>query len=428
LGGEWSFGLPGSYLLLKSGEPYSAGDIDYYNGANNNDYFNNTSVAAAYQRDGEPYLVLKPRLTSIVFNNTALNPNNGNQGDGGGGDVGYYLTRQESPRSTYRWKNTRIRKAAPSTADNNPGKVFVSAYDSTNKRLFFKMVNGTIGSVGAGNNNDNSVNNGGTDLYLDGGGALTNGVLTTGTLGTGPATGGAGNWSAIDYTSDGYPVVAYFDEQNQTLRLAYASSATPTAGNNWTRRYVLPETGAGSELRRGSGSYVSMKIDRATTGNINRVHLAFYNSTNKAVVYATAASPSAAFTATVIDRVVEGGQWTDISVDNTGNPWIVYADSARLGNRDGARIAYKSSGTGAFTKSNTDPISGNVITGWEALTMPANYQVNDDRLNIAAWPPTGYTGSAATSPIGGWNAAVGYASDQFRIGYFFKPGVTMGNN
>jgi len=73
-----------------------------------------------------------------------------------------------------------------------------------------------------------------------------------------------------------------------------------------------------------------------------------------------------------------------------------------------------------------DPVSGNLITNWEALTMPANYEVKDDRLNIAAWPPSGYAGTAATSPIGGWNAAVGYASDLYRIGYFFKPTVPTG--
>jgi len=256
-------------------------------------------------------------------------------------------------------------------------------------------------------------------MYLDGGGTLSGSIG-----GIGAATG-AGNWMAVDYTSASYPVVAYFDEQNQTLRLAYASSNNPNTGGAWTRRYVLPDTGAGSELRRGSGSYVSMKIDRE---NGNRVHLAFYNSTNKAVVYATAPSPSGTFTATVIDRVVEGGQWTDISVDSSGNPWIVYADSSRIGGRDGVRMAYKSSGTNAFTKPATDPISGNTLLGWEALTMPANFNVNNDRLNIAAWPPSGYSGSAASSPIGSWHAAVGYASDQFRVGYFFKPGVTMGNN
>jgi hypothetical protein len=401
-----------SLLLIKAGEPYSDSDIDYYNPAESspNEYTNNVSVVAAYQRDGEPYLVFKPRLSSVVFNNAGGT-------DGGGGDAGYYITRQDSPVSTYRWKNTRIKKAGPSTANNSPGKAFVTAYDSRYKRLFFKTLSGTLSASGSPGTNDN---NGGTAYYLDGGGTLTGNIA-----GITAATGGAGNWSALDYDSTGRPVVAYFDEQNQTLRLAYSSSPTPDGGAAWTRRYVLPD---GDPLRLGSGSYVSMKIDR---DNGNQIHLAFYNSNHKAVVYAVgqtgAAYASGAFTASVIDRVVEGGQWTDISVDRDHNPWIVYADSARLGNRDGARIAYKSSGDNRYSRTLIDPISGNPITNWEALTMPANYQVKDDRLNIAVWPPTGFTGAATInrSPIGDWHAAVGYTSDQYRIGYFFKPANGM---
>jgi len=36
-----------------------------------------------------------------------------------------------------------------------------------------------------------------------------------------------------------------------------------------------------------------------------------------------------------------------------------------------------------------------------------------------------YTGGISASPMGDWHAAVGYASDQFRIGYFFKPANGM---
>jgi len=394
---------PGSVLLVKSGEPYSAGDIDYYNNNTNGDYRNNISAVAAYQRDGGPWLILKPRLSAIVFNNN-------NSTDGGGTDGAYSITREQNPVSTNRWRNTRIKKVAVSTSDAHPGKVFVTAYDLTYKRLLFKTVNDTVQP-----SQGTRDNNGGTEYYIDGG------TSTTGVGGIGAATM-AGNWVALDYTSGGNPVVAYFDEQHQTLRIAYGGTTTPAAGD-WTRRYVLQET---NPLYLGSGSYVSMAIDRAPGANQNRVHLAFYNSNQKAVVYATGTINAAGFTltsASVIDRVVEGGQWTDISVDNTGNPWIVYADSARLGNRDGARIAYK----GDFTRELKDPISGTMITGWEALTMPANYKVNDDRLNIAAWPPSGIgSGAAATCPIGGWNAAVGYASDLYRIGYFFKPTVPTG--
>jgi hypothetical protein len=408
----------GAYQSLKiAGEPYTATDIDYYNGANNDDYQNNASVVMSYQRDGGPRLVLKTRMVYLAADHQ------------GGGDDGGWVVGAGSPNSggvptsSDRWRNTRIRKAAASTADNNPGMVFITAFDALDKRLHYTRQSGTMTNSTAANYGNVS-----TQFFLDGGvktgtetdfgGAaiLAANINANNAYGNITRSNSAGQYSAIDYDSSNRPVIAYFDDQNQTLRLLYANSDNPTSAAAWTRRYVLP---IGHALRIGSGSYVSMKIDH---NDSNRIHLAFYNSTYKAVVYAVG-TITGDFTASVIDRVVEGGQWTDISIDNTGsaskraNPWIVYADSSRTGNRDGARIAYK----GAFGRALTDSVTGVDITGWEALTMPSDYQVNNDRLNIAVWPPTGYSGSYATSPIGGWNAAVGYGSNKFRIGYFFKP-------
>jgi hypothetical protein len=343
---------------------------------------------------------------------------------------------QPASTDTERYQNPRIRKLALSTGDANPGTVLISAFDSYDKRLLYTRQSGGL-------NNADGATFGTTNLqyFLDGGSTVPfianhNNLVNLGrnvnifsaTVTDSTAGGGgtitrstsAGQYSAIDYDSNNRPVIAYFDEQNQTLRLLYANSDNPTTAAAWTRRYVLP---ADHVLRRGSGSYVSMKIDQST----NTIHLAFYNSTHKAVVYASGTT-TGAFTASVIDRVVEGGQWTDIALERNGNPWIVYADSTRTTNRDGVRIAYKSAGTGAFTRENKFTITANGnttsmdITGWEAMTMPSNYKVNNDRLNIEAWPPLGAAaGAAADSPIGGWHAAVGYASDKFRVGYFFKP-------
>jgi hypothetical protein len=171
----------------------------------------------------------------------------------------------------------------------------------------------------------------------------------------------------------------------------------------------------------GSGQYVSIKVDGS-----GYVHLAFYNSKEQTVVYTRstgvrdAGTPTLSFApATAVDSVIKGGIWTDISVDNDGNPMIVYGETARMGNYDGARMAYKSSGTtGGFA----------FADDWEAVTMPSNYKVKDDRLNIEAWPPSvrgGVTlGTRPTSDT--WNAAIGYAGDSgsgntFRIGYFKYP-------
>jgi hypothetical protein len=236
------------------------------------------------------------------------------------------------------------------------------------------------------------------------------------------ASSNAGMYSAIDYDSTG-PVVAYYDTANDTIRLAHASQEAPTSGN-WTRRYVLAND---HPLFLGSGAYVSIKVDKS-----NGIHLAFYNSARQTVVYAYAPNRTGTFTAYTIDNVIKGGAWTDISVNDNGDPTIVYADSSRTGNYDGIRMAYKSragTGTIAFTRSLNCPVTGESITGWEALTMPADYQINDDRLNVEVWPPTNRAGGTvnATNPAG-WSAAVGYASRKFgtdegmfRLAYFYQP-------
>jgi len=187
-----------------------------------------------------------------------------------------------------------------------------------------------------------------------------------------------------------------------------------------------------------------MAIDR--TGGI---HLAFFNSRLGALVYAFAPSSTAAFTAVVVDTMDNVGTWTDISVDHWGNPFIVYGFQDRLGNFDGIRMAYRSSvgphastaggaatsGTRAdlhFSRQNSCPFTGGDIGGWEAVSMPSPFRVSHDRLNIESWPPTrvgqnvdpavavdaAQWGAAGTQ----WSAAIGYASDVFRIGYFFRPG------
>jgi hypothetical protein len=127
-----------------------------------------------------------------------------------------------------------------------------------------------------------------------------------------------------------------------------------------------------------------------------------------------------------IDSVLRsGGTWTDISVDNYGNPMIVYGDILRTGTYDGVRMAYRSNGSNGvqFTGTLKCPVTGADITGWEALTMPAGFEVNSDRLNIEAWPPTvrGGTLGTRTGTNDTWNAAIGYADTRYRVGYFFWP-------
>jgi hypothetical protein len=376
-------------------EPYLTPDISIFNGGSETA----ANIGFSYQGDGDAQLRLKSVVTT-QSNGTTIQGSTTNH-------------------TTQRWKNVRISKADANsgTANDNVGRIYMTANDAPNKGLWYGMRNGT---------NNNTV-------FIDGGNA-------TGGVGGLTAAGSAGEFSAVDYDSTG-PIIAYYDQTNDTVRIALGGN-NPTQANSFTRNYLLPETGSGSELRRGSGRYISIKVDKK-----DGIHLAFYNSVYNSVVYyyaATRASISRDGTATngvsvkchTIDNVVTGGIWTDISVDNNGNPWIVYGDSSRTGNYDGVRIAY----LGSFARSLTCPVTKADITGWEALTMPANYVVNNDRLNIEAWPPTvrgnGTTlGSPNTSITGTtmWNAAIGYPGGvdsshyMYRVGYFYLPTIPTGS-
>jgi hypothetical protein len=187
---------------------------------------------------------------------------------------------------------------------------------------------------------------------------------------------------------------------------------------------------AGNSLFKGSGKFVSMKVDKN-----NGIHIAFYNNIYSNVVYYYAASrddigKTPVTTATgsprvhTVDNVIKGGTWTDISVDNSGNPYIVYGDIINTGNYEGARMAYRSGSTTGvqFARAQRCPVTNTDTAGWEAMTMASNYKVNEDRLNIEAWPPTVRGGTLGTRPTADtWNVAIGYASDLYRIGYFYYP-------
>jgi hypothetical protein len=402
-------------------EPYSETDISMYNGTGT------PNVTVVYQADGSPRIALSSVMT----------------------DTGpTTISTTAGSRPTQRWQNNRISKAAANHDGNqgNAGRVYMTSYDAYSRALWFAM---RYRNSGGGHTTLEAVIDGSPITNIT---SITAAGLTT-------ASTNAGQYSAVDYDSTG-PIIAYYDQQNDTVRIAFGSHGALGSTNTitWARRYLLPE---GHALRRGSGQYISIKVDRREA-----IHLAFYNSAYNTVVYAYARNraalnvdeppaPSAAFNygsdaageafyVCTIDNVVRGGQRTDISVDNRGNPMIVYADSSRMGSYDGIRIAYRIGARSAAADTNSGlhaqnalyfnerplycPVTGADITGWEALSMPADYKVNDDRLNIEVWPASNRGGggidaapSGALGAAPGWSAAIGYASDMFRVGYFYYP-------
>jgi hypothetical protein len=195
----------------------------------------------------------------------------------------------------------------------------------------------------------------------------------------------AGEYVAIDVDEDGYPVVMYYDISNQTLKLARATSTTPTSASNWTLQTVFD---AGDPNKNYIGKYVTMKFD--TAGNL---YAACLKISTGNLVYLYAANVDGTDydfdQSVVIDNDGSVGAWADISLDGT-TPYISYLNSSMIGTFSGLKVAYYDS-----AKSN-----------WEHEIVPLSTAINENRTNIE------YKKGSVN-----WRVAIGYASSNFDIVY-----------
>jgi hypothetical protein len=323
--------------------------------------------------------------------------------------------------------------------------IHVSYFDTDTKSL--KYWYNTKGTNVTGNNyiNNSDITLGGNSypnnrwINLDGGfdgndiyfsnrvlGWISGGTPSSSTnVAVTPATRGAGNgdvgssvqageWSAIDLTSQGYPVIAYYDISNQTVKLAYASKVVALDKVDWKRQNVFP---GGDPNAAFSGKYISMKIDTRPGTNQNRIHMVFNRVSTGNLIYITGArNGDGSYTfsnSVVIDSVGNVGAWADLSLDDYGNPWVSYVDLSRVGSFDGVKMAYcltSSSTSGTVDVSDTTGLRN--PDKWEVMYMSTIYNVTDKRTSIENWNDTGTQF---------WSAAIGYASDDYyRIGYYIK--------
>jgi hypothetical protein len=253
----------------------------------------------------------------------------------------------------------------------------------------------------------------------------------------------AGEYNSIAVTSDGYPVVAYYDNTNQRLKLAVSNNTAPIAGSNWKIiDNIIPAA------FKGTGQYVSMRIDTRTGTNQNRIHIAAMNSMNKSLVYISgfanfnSGTNAATFTGNsdgtgapvvqVVDSVGSVGRWCAISLDSDGNPWISYQDESYQGSRDGIKLAYRNAARyykGTNVKSQTfypyqpdqdNDITNVSITGWEAMHVPTRFRVDNARSGMECYPTRNFTGTRTVASRD-WRGAVGYLGENyFRAAYYIE--------
>ncbi|MDR0643425.1 MAG: hypothetical protein LBG05_00725 [Treponema sp.] len=214
-----------------------------------------------------------------------------------------------------------------------------------------------------------------------------------------PTAPDAGNYSAIDVNSAGIPVIAYLVQDKaagtEKLKYAYGNAADATTFTTADIATIGIST---------AGRYVSMRIDKDTAaGRLNVMHIVFMDSDNGDLVYikGTPSGTSGAYTfgaPVVIDSVGNVGKWADIAIDATGNPVVSYLDQGGIDSRTGFKMAFLDSAV----------FGGN---GWEYVTLPGRYVVNDVRTQVEC--------DSRIARV--WDAAFAYVSDDYyRISYYVK--------
>jgi hypothetical protein len=322
--------------------------------------------------------------------------------------------------------------------------IHVSYYDSKDKSIKYWYVKSGWSSTSGQYSSNNYVTANGFSAYgrhwinLDGGSDALDepsgtsewrrirpgGSATEGTWNFNRAST-AGPWSAIDLQSDGKPVVAYFDAEHSTLRLAVAdkvddpqatcNNAGSTPGN-FKAQYAMKSSDPNYSF---AGEYVSMQIDQTN----NDAHLAFFRSNSTQLIYLKLKWNGSKYEpygpSVIVDESSANGKWADLVLDKQNRPWISYQDISRAGNFDGVKMAYYDPAT-YETGSHSYDMNGVEKTGWETMNVPAVYKASDNRTGIEVWPHRDTPSPVATTKT--WAAAVGYTNpDFYRIAYYLKP-------
>jgi hypothetical protein len=231
----------------------------------------------------------------------------------------------------------------------------------------------------------------------------------------------AGEYNAIDYISTGAPVIVYMARVGGTEVVKYAypdqqNRATPS-NTQWATA-TIPGTTNG-------GRYLSMRIDNnktisGTPGRTatNDIHITYMDGDTGDLMYvrgtlnATGGTSSCAYNFTtpiVIDSVGNVGKWTDITLDDNGMPYISYLDQGGIDSKTGLKMAFYDPAISTAAVPNQNP--GTDASGWEHVTLPGRYAVNDVRTQIEYDTRTART----------WNAALAYVSgNAYRISYYVK--------
>jgi len=197
---------------------------------------------------------------------------------------------------------------------------------------------------------------------------------------------GTAEYCALALDGSNRPVVVYADVDTGTLRLARASSATPTAASDWRVQKVLP---AGDANTGRAADYFAAQFDSA-----GYLHIVFRNTKGQ-ICYVKSTNANAGASAYTFGKsvvIAENGSRVELTLDGT-TPYVAYLSKTNA--YDGIQIAYYDADLVKTWKPNG---SANEKGAWNIMTAAMKHRAGDARACIAVAP------SAVTD----WKAAVGY--------------------
>jgi len=206
----------------------------------------------------------------------------------------------------------------------------------------------------------------------------------------------AGLSADIDVTTDGKPVVAYYDAANSTLKVVAASSEEPDTAAEWTRY----DTG------KSCSGEVSIEVDGA-----NGIHI-MYKNTNGELCYIYGATADALDDATeeVIDTngTLAYGSLSVIAKGSVYTPCVTYLNIANTAN--GVKYAYRTT------------------AGWDNMIVPSegsgHYAIAENTISLegrkSGWTSTTetvLTNGGTTATPATVDAVLAFKSKQFETAY-----------
>ena len=222
------------------------------------------------------------------------------------------------------------------------------------------------------------------------------------------------NWGKwLGMTSyDGQPLIAYYDTTHGALGMA--TGTITDSGVNWTHEEIdgYPNEQGLDEGDR--GAYTSIGVNENGT-----IWIAYYDSSLKTLRYATRESSETEWTVGVADTggggTPDAGLFTDMALDNQGNPVIVHYDQfrgeLRVAHWDGTGFSGEVVDSGDDSESDGEPVSSNTgkfasIVIEEGFEYISYYDVAAGNLMLAKGIAGGYSTEIidAEGDVGQWTS------------------------